>query len=455
MNSELALALEKPVSRWRQIVTRRMAFVLPNAVAIGGLTAAAKVAGAIKTVVMARAFGTSPELDRYLLTFLIPSFLSEVLCGPIVPLLVPQLVALRHRQDEGDATQIYLASLRRAVLGTTAIALGFGICSSLVISFGNATSKTSGILSLLPWMLPILPFSAAANIWRAVLNAHSRFRIAAGAIVLTPLAAILTLLFGQADVYRLAITTTIGSAAEVAVLCVAIKRLGLPVFTSSLAAPRRRGFHSGQYLSLAATGFISNGAVMLNQSMAAALGPGAVAVFNFGTRLTSVLNAIGPEAIAVSLLPVFSRMMISNERGHLARSVRHIVLKPMLVAAAIGGLLAIFSVPIVRFAFERGAFQADDTVVVAAVQRLSLLQLPFSLGIALLSRVIASARANRVMVPITAAGLVLNALLNILWMRSYAISGVAAAATVTQACTFLILFLAASRILRKVEETPC
>lgn len=455
MNSELALAPEKSVSRWRQIVAERTAFVLPNAVAIGSLTAAAKIAGAIKTIVMARAFGTSPELDRYLLTFLIPSFLSEVLCGPIVPLLVPQLVALRHGEDDGGAAQVYLASLRRAVLGTSAIALAFGVCSLLAVSFGSATSKTSGILSLLPWILPILPFSAASNVWRAVLNAHHRFRIAAGAIVLTPLIAILALIFGQADVYRLAVATTFGSAAEAVILCVAVKRLGLPVFTSSLALPRGSGFRSGQYLSLAATGFISNGAVMLNQTMAAALGSGSVAILNFGTRLTSVLNAIGPEAIAVSLLPVFSRMLISNERGHLVRSVRHIVLKPMLVAFAIGVLLAVFSVPIVRFAFQGGAFQAGDTAAVADVQRLSLLQLPFSLGIALLSRVIASAKANRVMVPITAAGLALNALLNILWMRSYAVAGVAAAVTVTQACTFVVLFFAASRILRKVEETSC
>ena len=68
-----------------------------NASVVSGLTALVKVAGAVKTIAIARFFGASGELDAYLLAFLIPSFLAEVLCGAIVPALVPRLVELLHR----------------------------------------------------------------------------------------------------------------------------------------------------------------------------------------------------------------------------------------------------------------------------------------------------------------------------------------------------------------------
>src|SRR6187455_962443 len=111
-----------------QLVQKRStSFVLPNAAAIAGLSAGAKVAGAAKTIVMARMFGASSELDWYLLTFLVVSFVSEVLCGPIVPLLVPRLVTLCQGQDEAFAQDAYMSMLRRSVAGLGSIAIGLGL----------------------------------------------------------------------------------------------------------------------------------------------------------------------------------------------------------------------------------------------------------------------------------------------------------------------------------------
>ena len=47
-----------------------------------------------------------------------------------------------------------------------------------------------------------------------------------------------------------------------------------------------------------------------------------------------------------------------------------------------------------RAIFQRGAFTASDTRVVAAVQAFSFLQLPLSVALALLFRAVASLRAN-------------------------------------------------------------
>src|SRR5690348_11190665 len=66
---------------------------------VSALTIAAKLAGTAKSVAIAKAFGTGPDLDAFLLAFLFPSFLADVFCGSLVPALVPAFVESNHKAD--------------------------------------------------------------------------------------------------------------------------------------------------------------------------------------------------------------------------------------------------------------------------------------------------------------------------------------------------------------------
>src|SRR3569623_1303709 len=66
---------------------------------VSALTVAAKMAGAGKSVAIAKAFGTGPDLDAFLLASLVPSFLADVFCGSLVPALVPAFIASKHGGD--------------------------------------------------------------------------------------------------------------------------------------------------------------------------------------------------------------------------------------------------------------------------------------------------------------------------------------------------------------------
>ena len=127
----------------------------------------------------------------------------------------------------------------------------------------------------------------------------------------------------------------------------------------------------------------------------------------------------------------------------------------MCGSTVLAAVLVFFSRNIVRIVFQHGAFAAVDALPVASVQSASLLQLPFAVGIALLSRFIASARANRILIPVSAAGLALNVILSLLLMRSFAVVGIAMANTLAQAAVFVILLIAVSRVRRQHEALAC
>ena len=376
-----------------------------DATLVSGLTAVAKSAGAVKAVIIARFFGAGSDLDAYLLAFLIPSFLAAAAMG----ILIAQ------------------AGGRRTLLA----------CSLLLV------------------MLPILPLSALSNVWRATLNANHRFAVAASVATLTPVVIVLSLMVAGRNVYWIAAGTTVGAAAETIALGFALCRLN--TLSSLFSLPRwQRGSEIAvrEYRSIAITNVVVGGSVFLDQAMAAMLGAGAVSILNYGTRLVPVLIAVGPEALGITLLPRFSQMLVPGGRGRTTPFLNRFVAVAMAGSAAVAGLLIGLSGPIVRLVFRHSALGAADASSVASVQSMSLLQLPFAVGVALLSRYVASARVNHILVPVSAAGLTLNAALNFLLTPRFAVAGIAMATTIAQAAVFMILLVAVSRT-RRHEALEC
>jgi putative peptidoglycan lipid II flippase len=290
-------------------------------------------------------------------------------------------------------------------------------------------------------MTPILPLSAVANVWRAVLNSQRRFVVPALTVTLTPAVIIFCILLAgrSSGVWILAAGTSLASLAEVLVLGMGLRGTGFPIFPQR----RRSGFSvlevRNEYCFLAAAMAMSAATAFIGQSMAAALGAGNVSILNYGTRLAGVLMAIGPAALSVTILPQFSLMVAARDWERLKQSLWRILAGSVLAAGVCAALLIGFSIPIVRLTLQRGAFTAANTRVVAAVQSYSLLQLPFIVGITILMRILSALKANRTLLPFSAAAVVLSTALNYAMMTRYGVAGIALATSLAQALLFVAL----------------
>jgi hypothetical protein len=234
-------------------------------------------------------------------------------------------------------------------------------------------------------MLATLPLSALAMTWRAILNSEDRYIVAAVANVATPLVSIFFLLqFGRDwGVHALAAGTLIGSAIETLILAVAVERPPLPIWPRWSGRTPELNLVLAQYAPLVAGTLLLGGAPLIDQAIAATLGSGNVAAFQYGTRLFAVLGAIGPAAVATAILPHFSRLIAADESRAARRSLRGYASLILAVTIPVVALLIIFSPLLIRVIFERGQFTGTDTALVALVQRCSLLALPFSMLLAL------------------------------------------------------------------------
>src|ERR1051326_7595045 len=153
---------------------------------VGSFALAARLAGMLKELIVARSFGRGDEVDAFLIAFLLPSFALNIGMSALGYALVPVFIEIRQQQESRAASQL-LSNIM--MLGTAAL-LGAAALLGLLAPFylplfGQSFSPEKLLLTrhLLYVLLPWIIFSGIATLATAVLNAIEKFALPA----LTPL----------------------------------------------------------------------------------------------------------------------------------------------------------------------------------------------------------------------------------------------------------------------------
>jgi putative peptidoglycan lipid II flippase len=221
----------------------------------------------------------------------------------------------------------------------------------------------------------------------------------------------------------------IGAVAEAAWISVAAVRAGISIKPrwSGLTAPLHRLLQEFG-MAMVGTGVLS-GANLADQYFASLAGPGGVAAYGYGAKLTSVLIGAGALPLAAAALPHFSEQ-VRQRKWVEFRSVL-IQWSGIVLAFSVPGvaLVWIYSGELVQLLFQRGAFTAEDTERVALVQRYLALQIPFFLCGTLFIRALTSVQHNKFVALVGITNAVVNIGGSLLLVRTMGVGGVALAAT--------------------------
>src|SRR5580704_1862941 len=381
--------------------------VLQQMLTVGAYTALVKLVGALKVVFTARAFGMSDGLDAYLIAFVLPSFVCDTLAGSVQSALVPTFIETRELEGRESSIRLYQTVLgaSAAVLAIAAILTGTLAPLMFRLLASSFDAPKLALTQSLFWiMLPIVPMSAFGMTWRAMLNVEGRFAIPAIVPAVTPIAALgFLLLFGRSwGVYSLAAGTLAGGTLEIALLSAGMLARGFPIFPSWPGRTAALNQVVTQYTPVVAGILLLGGAPLIDQAIAGMLASGSVAALSYGTRLSTVLIAIGPTAVATAILPHFSKLTVTEDWTHIRHSLRSYA------------VVIFFSEPLVRLFFHRGEFTDSATSVVATIQRFSLIQIPIAMVMALSLRLVSSLKANHLLLRVAALYAALNLILDLI-----------------------------------------
>jgi putative peptidoglycan lipid II flippase len=422
----------------------RNGLLLRAAFTAGSVTLVARSLGAGKELMIAHHFGASEGLDAFLLAFAILSFIINSFATSFGYAFLPAFVDADEKGGPQAASQIL-----QGVVGYSMLACGAaGILAAMAAPFylpllGSSFPawKLALTRNMLYAIMPAVLLAGFSAPLPAALNARRRYAEAAAASAFTPaITVVLLLVFGRSQGIRvLAAGTVVGAVAEAVFLALAVRRLGLSIWPRLVAPGPALRRTLVDWAPLLASAVLGTGTSITDQGMAAALGSGAVSRFNYGTRVSGLLLSVGALAISNALLPHFSRQVAQQDWSGVRDSFLSWTRMVLIAAGTATAILVALSLPIVRLLFQRGAFTAVDTGVVAAVQQMFLLQVPFNLAGAVTARVLIALRRNRFLGFQSVVLLGLNAAFNLLLMPVLGVAGVALSTSAIVAMSFLAM----------------
>ena len=190
-----------------------------------------------------------------------------------------------------------------------------------------------------------------------------------------------------------------------------------------------------------------------DQAMAAPLGEGALSALNYGNKLTALATALGATSLGTTILPHLAHMAQAGQWSALRHTLRTFV-RYTLLATLIACLLGIAgSQWIVHLLFERGQFSPDNTQLVAAVQRWSLLQVPMYIVGVVGVRMLSALEQNQLLLRIGLMNVVTNFALDWLLRAWLGLPGIAAASAGVYLISGALVFRLVGQELQAAEQS--
>jgi putative peptidoglycan lipid II flippase len=425
-------------------------------VMIAGIGSVVKIVSLGKEMLVSRCFGAGDALDAFYVAFLLPTFLVGIIVSSCNEAFIPTYVEVR--ENEGiDAAQRVFAGV--AVINVAAlIVLWLVLAGSqqwLLPVLGSGFSPKKLVLTrALFFILLVSLFISGLNaLWRAVLNAHECFAVTAIAPITIPLMTIIVLLASPPDwrIYGLVTGSVAGVAAELVILGYSLRSRGMALVPRWHGFDRRLRQVIKQAMPSSAAGILMGCTGLVDQSMAAMLHSGSVSSLNYANKLIPVLLGIGSSSLSVAILPALSRLSAGRDwRGvhHIVSSYTRLI---FLIGVPATVTLIALSEPIVRMFFEGGAFTSQSTRLVASVQSLLCLQVPFYAASMLCVSALCALKRNDVLIWGTTIAVFENVALNYLFMKMFGLAGIALSTSVVYITAFVYLRFMLGRALRRRE----
>lgn len=354
--------------------------VMQGATTVFVLLLVARLIGALKEIVVAYRYGTSPVVDGYLFvfnsTYLIATTLDSISLFVLVPLIARNRLPGQARpllEFKGELLGAALVAALVAALLSTIILLLL-VETDLAGLAGASTDAARAAAYWLPIGLVFAFVSTILFVWSVAREQH----IGSLADALPALGICVAVLVSPGGgIAPLIMGTLIGYILRCFFLA------GVDSVAADKAAPRFR-FRSvfwrdvvaGAGLIALAKGMLA-AASLVDTFFAARQGEGALAIYNYAYRGAALLLGLLTIPISRAVLPVFAQgsLDLLDGKARLRMACRFAAAAAgagLLVACAGWGLADVA----VRLFYERGAFTAADTAAVSAVLRMQIVQAP-------------------------------------------------------------------------------
>ncbi len=407
-----------------------------------------KLVATVKEFVVAGSFGRSDAMDAFLIAFLVPGLLVNLFSESMNQALIPTLVRVREQMGPGKAQELLSSAMTWtcALLVVASVAMA-GMARVLFPLMAGHFSPPKLLLTehLFYGLLPIVLIAGVASNCTAVLNTFERFAWPSLVPMVTPLLIMLCcwLITPWVGVWSLVYGNVVGALMHAGLVVWMMHthgyRFDLRWHGGKLAIRPAILEVAGQYGPILLSGLVASSGLLVDQGMAATLPSGSVATLAYANRFVGVVLNLLAGAIATAVTPYFAQMVAQRDWGGCRHTVNTYVRLTALVSVPVALAMIAGSQVLIRLTFQHGAFGAADTAAVAPVQAMYAIQLPFFIVSRVFYRYLVAIRRTRLILYCGVINLVLDVVLNLVFMRWYGVAGIALATSMWTVSTFVFL----------------
>lgn len=405
-----------------------------NIATVGIITLLVKGFGFFKEVVVIGSFGLSELLDTFYIAALIPSFINEVFLVSFKSVFVPNYVA-ELKTNKHFASFQATSFIVTIAMGLLFIGIAFLVTDTFLSTFfiGHTESYYSLIKTQFYYLVPCILLWGLISLLGGLLHIDNEFKFSSIHPILTSVSMLVCLFFFKEQLQEkvLAVGMLIGCLSEfLFLLFVCLKRKILALSKPDFSSDNSRIMFK-EFPARVSSSFLTGLIPVTDQFFAAQLIIGSVAALNYGLKIPALISTLFIIALGNVLLPYFAKLVIDN-KDEAFKKLFHI-LKLLFVGLTIICLFLIFcSDFIIDLAFERNAFKSEDTIIVSRIQQMFLIGIPFTICGNIIVRFLTSINKNRFMAYVSFITVILNIILDFVFMEYFGIIGIALCTAILQ-----------------------
>jgi putative peptidoglycan lipid II flippase len=422
-------------------------------------TSFSRIAGLIREVVAAYYFGVSGAMSAFTIAFQVPNLVRSLFAdAAIQAAFVPVFTEHLEHGNKREAFRLASTLIFLVTLVLTVLTAGFILIAPVLMPVFVGSNVPQGLTVTLSQILfPILVMLGTTGMVVGILNSYNRF----GAFAISPffwnvaiiavLVAMRPLFHGQDKIYAYAIGVLVGTAIQLAIPAWDLRHTPFRL----LRVFDWRSLDVRRVLLLMLPVTISLGLInfnlLINSIFGSLVSEHAPAEIDKAFRIYMLPQGIFSVAVTTVLFPTLARLAARREyedlRATMANGMRQIVLLLIPAAAAI----LVLSVPMVRLVYQRGAFDAGDTDVVATALFWFAFSLPLNGLFLLLTRTFFSLQRPWVPTAISGVNLAITAFAALALYSPFGVGGIVAATVIATAVSVLAQTIVLRRQLGRLE----
>lgn len=351
-------------------------------ISVGLWTFLSRLSGFVRDILMAAWLGTGPVAEAFLVALSLPNMFRRFFAeGAFNTAFVPMF---SKKLEGGDNPQEFardaFAGLAWVVTIFSALAMIFMPVLVWLMAAGFSGDERFDLaVEYGRITFPYILLISLASMVSGVLNANGRFTAAAAAPVLLNLLFIVGMLLGRAFGWDLGLTlawaTPVTGVAQLGLVWWDAARTGWRFVPGRprLTPDMRR------LLTIALPAIFAGGVVQVNLLVGRQVGSffdGAIGWLSYSDRLYQLPLGVVGAAVAVVLLPELSRRLRAGDEAGGQSAYSRATEFGMFLTLPAAFAIAVIAVPMVATLFERGQFDAHDTVQTARALIVYALGLP-------------------------------------------------------------------------------